>query len=498
MGRRVRKVGRGRPALWLLAAGLCASLGACTVGPDYEQPTSAVPDRFGAKAPGQTDVAFTDGSPDRAWWDTLGDPLLSELVAKAAAGNQKIAAAKARVREARALYRVEDAETDPKIDAVAGGRLTHAGRNVPNSSSVTSDTARGLVAGGFDARWELDIFGGGRRRSEAASAAYGASVESARDVLLTVVAEVARNYFVLRGTQRRVAMIEQTMLFQQKALDRVRSKFAARLALEYDVVTAETPLQINRAALPAYRADIQVAAHRIAVLTGENPTALLDRLLASKPMPVAPDVVPVGLPSDLLKRRPDVREAERTLQAATAKIGVATADLFPRLSLTGSVSLRAASFTDLFQAGGGVWGLASMLVLPLFNRDRLEAQVAAAGAHADAALADYRQTVLTALEEVESDLVRYGQEQVRRRELQTAVEHSERAYRLSLDLYEKGLKDVVNVVVAQRTYSDNLNSLITSETAAMTDLVALYKALGGGWSSFDLMQDPARPSVPPS
>lgn len=480
--KRLSKGGAIAGALATLA--LCA----CTVGPDYVRPDSAAGERFGAKAPDQRDVSFTAETPDRAWWDGLNDPLLSELVSKAAAGNQQIAGAKARIREARALYQGVDAKSDPSISAVLGARANQAGRGVPNSSSIDSGTARGLALGGFDVRWELDLFGGARRETEAASARYEASVEQARAVLLSVVAEVARNYIELRGGQKKLQLVQETMVLQEKALERVRSKFRAGLALEYDVVTVESPLQVNRAAVPRLRARIQQAAHRIAVLTGDNPTALLDRLLEAKPAPAAPDIVPVGLPSDLLKRRPDVRRSERELQAATADIGAATADLFPRFSLTGSLSSRAGNFTDLFQASSGVWAIGAALVAPLFNRERLEAQVAAKGARAEGALADFRQTTLVALEEVETNLVRYAQEQIRKRELQRAVEQSQKGYQLARDLYERGLKDIVAVIVSQKTYSDNLNDLIDSETAAMTDLIALYKALGGGWSSFDLMK----------
>lgn len=472
-----------------MAGALCAlALYACTVGPDYRKPDVAAGEKFGAKAPDQREVSFTAETPDRSWWEGLNDPLLSELVNRATAGNQQIAGAKARIRESRALYQGVEAKSDPAVGVDIGGRANQAGRSVPNSSSIDRSTARSLVGGGFNMRWELDLFGGAQRETEAASARYEASVEDARAVLLTVVAEVARNYIELRGSQKKLQLVQETMLLQEKALERMRSKFRAGLALEYDVVTVESPLQINRAAVPRLRARIQQAAHRIAVLTGDNPTALLDRLLEAKPAPAAPDVVPVGLPSDLLRRRPDVRRSERELQAATADIGVATADLFPRFSLTGSVGSRAGSFTDLFQASSGVWAIGAQLVAPLFNRERLEAQVAARGARADAALADHRQTVLIALEEVETSLVRYAQEQIRKRELQRAVDQSQKGYQLARDLYDRGLKDVLAVTVSQRIYSDNLNDLIDSEMAAMTDLIALYKALGGGWSTFDLMK----------
>ncbi|AWK88128.1 efflux transporter outer membrane subunit [Azospirillum thermophilum] len=471
----------------IVAAALCAAaVAGCAAGPDYRKPDAPVTQRFGEKAPDQQAVSFTAETPDRAWWDMLGDPLLSELVTKAAAGNQKIAAAKARIREARALYDVADGKGGLSVDAGIAGRHAEAGRSVPSSSSITRDKARGLIAAGFDAKWELDLFGANQRGVEAASARYEASVDEARGVLLSVVAEVARNYVELRGAQRRLALVEETMVLQQQALERTKAKFRSGLALEYDVATVESPLQRNRAAVPAIRAQIQSAAHRISVLTGDNPTALLDRLLKAAPAPAAPDVVPVGLPADLLARRPDLRRTEQELRAATAEVGVATADLYPRVSLTGSLTSRAGRFTDLFLASSGVWGLGAALLVPLFEHGRLEAQVAAAGARADEALANHRQAVLTALEEVESSLVTYAQEQIRRRELERAVEQSRKAFHMARDLHDRGVKDILHVVVAQRTYSENVELLLASEVASMTHLIALYKALGGGWSALDV------------
>lgn len=441
-----------------LVAALCAvALASCTVGPDYARPENAAPARFGEKAPAADGgIAFTADAPDQAWWSNLGDPLLAELVGRAAANNQQLAAAKARVREARALHTVSDASTDPRIDL-------------------------------FAVAWELDIFGGGRRSVEAAGARYDAAVESARDVLLLVAAEVARNYVELRADQRRMGLAESTIELQKRFAERTRNKLSSGLALEYDVVGADAQLKASQADIPRLRARIAAAAHRIGVLTGDQPTALVDRLTASRPLPAAPDIVPVGLPSDLMKRRPDIRRTERALHAATAEIGVATADLFPRFSLTGTVGLRGSRFSDLFMADSVVWRIGAGILMPLFNRERLYGQVAAANARADGALAEHRQTVLQALEEVESNLVRYAQGQIRRRELESAVRDSRRALQLARDLYDRGLKDIVHVLTAQRALTENTEALIATEAAAMQDLVALYKALGGGWSQIDVM-----------
>ncbi|NYZ14511.1 efflux transporter outer membrane subunit [Azospirillum sp. RWY-5-1] len=471
------------PALALAGSLLTAS---CTVGPDYTSPAVDMPAAFGGITGTGSGGAATpvDAAVQNAWWAGLQAPVLTDLVTRAADRNLTVAAARARVREARALRRAAGAAFDPRLDAAAGVRTGRTSKTVDSNDTGGNSDFHSV---GFDAAWEIDLFGGGWRTAEAATARYEVAIEEARGVLITVMAEVARNYVELCAAQRRMVLAESTIAMRQRLAERVRNRYRAGLAVEYDVAGSEAQLERSRAQVPKLRAQIRAAAHRIAVLTGDNPSNLVERLTAEQPPPAAPDLVPVGLPSDLLQRRPDLRRAERAVHAATAEVGVATADLFPRVSLTGSVGLRSGSFTDLFQAASGAWSFGPSITIPLFNQGRLQALVDAAGARAEASVAEYRQAVLIALEEVENELVRHAQEQIRSRDLRQAVARSRRALELATDLYDRGLKDIVNVLSAQREANEAEEALIASETAAMLHLVALYKALGGGWAPSDLM-----------
>lgn len=460
-------------------AALFLSLAGCNaVGPSYERPDPPLPPGFhGAGDAG--DAVRPD------WWLALGDAQLAALVADAVENNHELEVARARVREARALRRFAGSRSLPSVGAGASYRAFETSENGVLGSTGVGRIDDDLFELAFDASWEVDVFGGVRRSNEAAGARVEAAVESRRDALLSIVSEVARNYAELRGAQRRLELARRNLRIQTDTLRLVEDKQDAGLAPELDVQRARTQLKITRSRLPDLRAAIHASALRIAVLTGRRPAELLDELAAPRPVPAPPEIVPVGLPSELLLRRPDVRRAERELHAATADIGVATAELYPRFFLSGIAGVESVSFTDAFSAASRSWSIGPRIRWPIFQGGRLRANVSASEARRDAAYARFQQAVLIALEEVERALVDYAEAQLERRELEAAVETSARAVELASVLYEQGLTDFLTVLDAERTLRDVEDRLAASEKHATVEVIRLYKALGGGWEVFE-------------
>ncbi|MEM6797785.1 MAG: efflux transporter outer membrane subunit, partial [Acidobacteriota bacterium] len=335
----------------------------------------------------------------------------------------------------------------------------------------------------LSASWEIDLFGGVRRAVEASDARVGGALEGRRGVQLALIAEVARSYVQLRGDQRRLALAEKNTALQGQTRRRVSDLARVGLGSNLDVSRASAQLAATRALAPPLRASIRAAGHRLGVLTGRSPSALLDRLLASSPAVDPPDLVPSGLPSDLLRRRPDVRAAERRLAAATAEIGVRTADLYPRFFLTGGGGLGSTRFADLFESGSRTFSIGPRVTWPIFQGGRIRAGIAAAEADRDIRWAEYRQAVLLAVEDVENALVAYAEEELRRRALAEAAAESARAVTLATVVYDKGLESFLTVLDAERSLVEVEDRLAASETAVVLRLVGVYAALGGGWEA---------------
>ena len=344
----------------LVAMG-AALVSGCKVGPNYTTPEVAVPAGWNsATTQPTTQPAVTVTQ----WWTTFNDPVLEELVEGAVAANLDLRIAAARVREARALRRVAGASLLPTIDGFGSYSRSRQSENIEgfDTTAGTGGGGHGGVGGeaptfnpgdemdlfqaGFDASWELDVFGGVRRSIEAARADVEAAVEDARDVYVTLLAEVARNYVDLRGLQRQLAIARANLKSQEETLSLTRARFDAGLVGELDVTRARTQAKTTESIIPGLETQLRAAAHRIEVLSGVHPGAMSQRLLVEAPLPATPPAVPLGLPSELLRRRPDIRRAERQLAAATARIGVATAELFPRFSLTGSFGFQASEASD--------------------------------------------------------------------------------------------------------------------------------------------------------
>jgi len=462
---------RSRNLLPLLLAG-------CAAGPDYRPPEVAAPEVWSAAE----SARVSQGAADLArWWRVLDDPTLDSLMERAAAANLDLAIATARVRQARAEAGFARGELLPEVDARAS-----AGRQRVSENGVLGalpDPESDLYSAGFDARWELDLFGRLRRRVEAADAEVEASVEDRRDVLVSLLAEVARAYVELRANQRLAAVVRENAASARTTVELTRTRLASGLASELDVARAEALLATTEARLPEVEGAARVAMHRLAVLLGLEPGALVAELEPVRPIPAAPERVLVGLPSELLARRPDVRAAERRLAAATARLGSAEAERYPSLSLSAAFGLESLSSGTLADAASRAWSIGPALRWPIFAGGRIEADVEGADARLEEARHRYDQAMLVALEDVENALVGYLRTWDQRRSLASAAEAGRRSVRLADDLYRNGLSDFLDVLDAERALYDAELELARSEAAATLRVVTLYKVLGGGWEA---------------
>jgi NodT family efflux transporter outer membrane factor (OMF) lipoprotein len=403
------------------------------------------------------------------------------LVSEARQSNLDLRTAEARVREARAARGIVAADYWPDIDAVGSYSRSRSSKTIGNLGSFAAGD-QDLFQAGFDATWELDVFGRVRRGVQAADADIQAALWDRNDVLLSLLGEVARNYVELRGFQRQVAIAQSNVKSQQETLDLTRVRLNAGLGTDLAVAQTEAQVAATQSQIPAFQTLAQQAIHRLSVLTGKAPAALQAELDPMKPVPVPPSDIPAGVPSELLRRRPDIRRAERQLAAATARVGVATADLFPRFTLTGQLGVESNKFTNLGDGDSTFWSIGPGVRFPIFNRGRLKSAVAVENARTDQAAAQYEQTVLRALEDVENALVAYRKEFTRRESLARAVASSQRSVQLSQQLYQRGLTDFLNVLDAQRALYQNEDLLVRSESNVSANAVALFKALGGGWN----------------
>jgi NodT family efflux transporter outer membrane factor (OMF) lipoprotein len=405
--------------------------------------------------------------------------MLDQLAAEAVESNLDLRVATARILEARANRGVVAADLYPNVDVSGSYSRNNLSKNA--HGGVVGVRQYDFWQAGFDASWEIDVFGGVARSVEAAQADIEGAIEARRDTLVTLLAEVARNYIELRGAQRQLFITQQNLKSQTDTLDLTEQRFQAGLTSELDVARQRAQVESTASQMPSLQTTIRQSIHQLSVLLGQAPGALSERLSPQRPLPQAPVALPVGLPSELLRRRPDVRQAERALAAATARIGTATADLFPRFSLTGSFGQEATQFKKIFDAGSNVWSIGPAISWPIFDAGRIRANIRVQNARQEQALAQYEQVVLISLRDVEDALIAYDREQARRLSLSNAVDANRRAVDLSNQLYQRGLIDFLSVLDAQRSLFLSEDALARSDTTVSTNLVAVYKALGGGW-----------------
>jgi outer membrane protein, multidrug efflux system len=468
--------------LKILGIGVIAFLSACTAGPTYQPPNPDMPSRWSETPVNVSAQADTKIS---TWWTLFGDPVLDSLVIRAMASNQDLRMAESRVREARAVRRMTASKSFPSVDATGSYTYSRTG-DTPSSFTTTQDlfqlqANQDLYQAGFDVSWEIDIFGGTRRATEAADASVAASVEDSRDVLVSLVAEVSRNYLELRGIQQRLVLAKENISIQEKTFEVARKRFQSGFGDELAVVQAETQHAMARSQIPPLESAASQAMHQLALLLGRMPEALVPELTGKKPIPAIPPQVPVTLPSELLRQRPDIRRAERQLAAATAEIGVATAELFPRFSLAAFIGLESTDLSSLVTRGSRFWSVGPQVKWSLFDGGKIHAGIDASNSRRDRAQILYEKTVLTALTETENALVAFSREQQTRQSLKTAVIAGQRALSISKTKYELGFVDLLNVLQTELAYYQAQDQLAQSEQRLSLDMVALFKALGGGW-----------------
>ncbi len=476
----------GKSSLSLLGVLLVAG---CSVGPDYRRPDDVV-----APAWLEAQRAEFDTQPAALvnWWTEFHDAKLDGLVERAVKSNFDLAIAEARIRESRAALGVTESGEWPTLDtsgsytrsrtsanSFSTGNSALGGSSFSNSNLLEHD----LFKTGFDAGWEVDVFGGTRRSIEAARADVEAATEDRRDVLVTLLGDVAKNYIDLRGRQRQLAVTQANLQAQEEILRLTRIRFDAGLASDLEIAQAEGQAQTTAAQIPTLESAIKQIAYRLDLLLGAQPGATWNDLGAQAPIPALPPQARVGLPAELLRRRPDIRRAERQLAAATAQIGAATADLYPKFSLTGTFGLQSISASDWFTGRSRFWSIGPTIRWPVFDAGRIRANIEIRNAQQEQALKLYEKSVLGALGDVESTLVNYSKEQTRYRSLLAAVDANRRALAMSNDLYTQGLVAFLNVLDAERALYSSENDLAQSEANMASNLVALYKALGGGWDN---------------
>jgi len=472
----------------LQSAGLVLLLyfSACTVGPNYERPEVAIPSAW--KEAQQKGIDTQSAELSR-WWTAFDDPLLNSLVDRAVKSNLDLRIAEGRIREARAFRGFTAADLWPKVNVSGSYSRNRSSENAVGSRTQGAVAAPGggrqleqdLFRTGFDAGWEIDVFGGARRRVEAAQANVDFSVEDRRDVLVTLLGDVAKNYIDLRGLQRRLVVAQANLQAQQDTLYLTKIRFDAGLASDLEVAQAEGQVSATAAQIPLLHSGLKQSQYRLDVLLGAQPGSLADEIAIEAPIPALPPQARVGLPADLLRRRPDIRRAERQLVAATALVGASTADLYPKFFLLGTFGLQSISAGDWFTGQSRFWSIGPTITWPVFDAGKIRANIEIRNAQQEQALGEYEKTVLTAFQEVETSLVAYAQEQARYRSFVEAVAANRRARAMANELYLRGLNDFLNVLDAQRSLYAAENDLAQSEAAMASNMVSLYKALGGGW-----------------
>jgi multidrug efflux system outer membrane protein len=459
---------------------LSATLSACAVGPDYRAPDVATTLSAPAKFEHADEPGVAPQSIRERFWTAFDDPLLAELVADGLTGNRELRQAEARLRESRAILRLRGYDLAPTVTADA--RYEQGLRSTAQSPGLSREQREGdLADAGFDAIWELDLFGRVRRDVEAAQADADAQAAEFADVQVTVAAEIARRYVELRGTQDQLAVARSNADNQRQTLAITQALLDAGRGNQLDASRAEASWRNTLSRIPELQATEAANLHALAVLTGREPGALYDRLAPPRPAPAVPTLAGIETPEALLRRRPDIRVAERRLAAATARIGVAVGDLFPKLTLSGSIGYNAADLSDF---GGGAserYGFGPSLSWAAFDLGRVRTRIEIAELRAEGALAAYESAVLGALQETETVLVAYGRAQQQRDELARAEAASAAAAALARQRFEAGMTPFVDVLDAERELLSLQDALSQSRTRTLTALLALYKALGGGW-----------------
>ncbi len=468
-----------------------ALLPGCKVTNDYAPPQTSSPDSFNTLAVDSPVNSALKNSPAAldSWWKSFNDPLLDSLIERAVSSNLDVRLAEARIREARAQRRFIKADELPRLDAA--GAYTRRRNSESAVGNFGSDESYDLFQAGFDASWELDLFGRVSRGVEAADADLAASVEARNAVLVSLLAELALNYVEYRASQVNLDIAQRAVVAQESTLSLTESRFSAGLIGELDVARARAQLETRRSQVPPIKIAMAQSSHRLATLLGKPAGALDEELRSPSALPILAPEIAVGVPADMLRRRPDVRRAERQLAAATARVGVATADLYPRLALNGTLGVQSSQFADLFDINSRYWSIGPSITWPVFDAGRVRANIAVQDARVEQTLTEYEQVILASYEESENAMVGFLRQQARRAALAASVDANRRALTLAEQLYSSGLADFLNVLDAQRSLFVAEEALTLSEQAVVSNLISIYKSLGGGWESLPLPSESA-------
>lgn len=462
-----------------VATVITATLAGCAVGPNYHQPQVQTSATFIEAEP----AVFSPDDSVGPFWGQFNDDLLNSLVIEALAANHDLRIALAHLQQARALRTQARLDLLPTITSEGG----YTRQQYPAAESFGAGSLdERYYNAGFDATWELDLFGRVRRGVEASRAVVEGKEATLHDAQVSVSAEVARTYFELRGEQAELAVLQSNARNQQQTVDLTNSLLDAGRGTELDTSRAKAQLDTTLAAIPPLRATVEKSIHRLGVLTGREPDALSTLLSAPGNLPDLPRMAAVGDPAGLLRRRPDIRVAERQLAASTAQIGIAVGDLFPKVTFTGNFGFAAGDLASLGSSGTKTFLIGPSISWPAFDLGRVRARIAGARAGADADLAAYQQTVLKALEETENALVVHARARDRLVQLTAAARESDTAAQIARARYEGGLVGFLDVLDAERAQLSAQDQLAQSRTDAATSLIAVYKALGGGWQGAPL------------
>lgn len=491
---------RGRSA----ALATVLLLGGCTMGPDFAAPSWASPGSwFGAaKEKPRPQLSYAVAEPiDPAWWTLFRDPQLTALERRVAGENLDVRLAGIRFTESRAQLASVRSALFPKLNANASyerEKPSNDGIFAASANAVGANGAYGNTTGGvnsrgikafdvfqtgLDASWELDLWGRVARSVESSDASSQAAAEAQRAVLLSSLAEVAHDYILLRGAQAQLQIARDNVHTAQQSLQLTQQRAAGGVTTDLDVANASAQLRTTAAQIPALVQQEAALINALSLLLGQPPNTLRAELEQAKPVPPVPPTVPVGLPSELARRRPDIRQAEAQLHATTADIGVAVADFYPSVTLNGSVGLQSLQFAHVFDLNSRNFGLGPGLTVPIFQGGQLRAQLQLREAQQQEAAVQYQKTVLSAWHDVDNALTAYRTEQERREQLVQAVAENRRALGLAQSRYQQGVADFLTVLDAERSLLASQQQLADSTTTVSTNLVALYKALGGGWET---------------
>ena len=484
-------------ALLLGALSLC--MASCAVGPNYHAPKIVAPAAFVADpTPGAAVSAPTSAPIDLAsWWHAFNDPELDSLIDRAIRANPDLEIALTRLQEVRTGEAVLVGNVLPMVAASAaagrgtGSDMTRAGA----ASALRAADNKGSLAqieqvAGFAATWELDLFGGDRRAIEAGMYDIEAAAAARNAVLISIVSDVARNYVDLRGLQLRLAILRDNIATAEQSRDFEQARFDRGLTNELDFQLASRELATLQAELPPLQSEIQAAQYDIAVLLGQYPEDLAAELTKPGTLPILPERIEAGLPLDLLRRRPDVHQAERQLAAATARIGVATANLFPHVMLSGGLGTQSAG---IGAQGSHIWAFGPSVYWPLLDFGGLDALVGVADLQAHERFVVYKKTVVEAVQDADTAIANFQAQEQRLKSLTDAIDASQRAVELAQQRYERGLTDFLNVVDAERQQYNLEDQYTASQQSAADAFIYLYKALGGGWESYQHIPAIRRP-----